>query len=58
MRKISFYKKKKVCHICKKRFSTDDNDNKNYDKVTDNSHYTGKYILAVLIMVLHMIIIL
>ena len=30
-----------VCHICKKRFSTDDN-NKKY-KVRDHCHYTGKY---------------
>ena len=33
---------KKVCHICKKRFSTDDN-NKKYHKVRDHCHYTGKY---------------
>ena len=33
---------KKVCHICKKRFSTDDN-NKKYNKVRDHCHYTGKY---------------
>ena len=30
------------CYICKKRFSTDDN-NKKYHKVRDNCHYTGKY---------------
>ena len=30
----------KVCHICKKGFSTDD-DNKKYHKVRD--HFTGKY---------------
>ena len=30
------YKKQKVCHICKKRFSTnDDDDNKRYHKVRD-----------------------
>ena len=35
-----FYKKHKVCYICKKIFSTDD-DNKKYHKVGDH-HYTGK----------------
>ena len=29
------------CYICKKKFSTDDN-NKKYHKVRDHSHYTGK----------------
>ena len=38
------YKKQKVCHICKKEFSTDnDNDNKEYYKVRDHCHYTGKH---------------
>ena len=32
----------KVCHICKKVFSTDHN-NKKYHKVKDHCHYTGKY---------------
>ena len=32
----------KKCHICKKRFSIDD-DNKKYFKVKDHCHYTGKY---------------
>ena len=32
----------KVCYICKKGFSTDD-DNKIYDKVRDHFHCTGKY---------------
>ena len=32
----------KVCYICKKGFSTDDG-NKNYHKVRDRCHYTGKY---------------
>ena len=36
------HNKQKVCHICKKRFSTDDN-NKEYHKVRDHCHYTGKY---------------
>ena len=36
------YKKQKVCYICKKRFSNDD-DNKKYYKVRDHCHYTGKY---------------
>ena len=37
------YKKQKVCYICKKRFSTDNDDNKKYHKVRDHCHYTGKY---------------
>ena len=38
------YKKQKVCYIYKKRFSTDDgNDNKEYYKVRDHCHFTGKY---------------
>ena len=39
------YKKQKVCYICKKGFSTDD-DNKKYHKVRDHCRYTGKYIGA------------
>ena len=35
--------KQKVCCICKKGFSTDDDDNKKYFKIRDNCHYTGKY---------------
>ena len=38
---------KKVCYICKKRFSIDDENgiafNKNYFKVKNHCHYTGKY---------------
>ena len=34
--------KQKFCCICKKGFSTDD-DNKKYHKVRDHCHYTGKY---------------
>ena len=42
------YKNQKVCYICKKEFSTDndydnDNDNKKYHKVTDHCHFTVKY---------------
>ena len=37
-----FYKKRKLCYICKKVFSTDD-DNKKYHKVRDYCHYAGKY---------------
>ena len=33
----------KVCYICKKGFSTDDDNNKKYYKVRDHCHYTGKY---------------
>ena len=39
------YEKQKVCHICKKEFSTDKNDKnvfKLYHKVRDHCHYTGK----------------
>ena len=36
------HNKQEVCHICKKRFSTKDN-NKKYHKVRDHFHYTGKY---------------
>ena len=32
----------KICHICKKIFSTNYN-TKKYHKVKDHSHYTGKY---------------
>ena len=35
----------KVCYICKRIFSTDDNDNK-YHKIKDHSYYTGKCIEA------------
>ena len=35
------YKKQKICYICKKGFSTDD-DNKKYHKVRDHCPYTGK----------------
>ena len=36
------HNEQKVCYICKKRFSTDDN-NKKCHKVKDHYHYTGKY---------------
>ena len=35
------YERQKVCYICKKEFSIDDN--KKYQKVKDHWHYTGKY---------------
>ena len=38
------YEKQKVCYICKKEFSTDENDKnafKPYQKVGDHCHYTG-----------------
>ena len=35
------YHKQKVCYICKKGLSTDDC-NKEYHKVKDHCHYTGK----------------
>ena len=47
-----FYKKQKVCYICKKEFGTDDDDgdddddddddDKKYHKVTDHCLFTGK----------------
>ena len=40
------YKKQKHCYICKKKFSTDENDKnvfKLYHKVRDPCHYTGKF---------------
>ena len=40
MKKISL--KAKVCYICKKEFSTDDN-NKEYHKVRNHCHYTGSF---------------
>ena len=33
---------KKRCYICKKKFSTDDEDKK-YHKVKEHCHYTGKH---------------
>ena len=41
-----FYEKQKVCSICKKEFSTDENDKntfKLYHKVKDHCYYTGKF---------------
>ena len=45
--KLKIHQKQKICYICKKGFSTDD-DNKKYHKVRDHytvtiCHYTGKY---------------
>ena len=39
---LKSYEKQLVCYICKKEFSTDD-DNKKYQKVRDHCHYTEKY---------------
>ena len=41
MKKISLTKSKNVLHL-QKRFSTDDDDNRKHQKVTDHFHYTGK----------------
>ena len=41
MKQISFIKGKKVCHICKKRFSI--NNYKKHHKVRDHCHYSGKF---------------
>ena len=43
---IKFYKGKKACHICKKKFCYDKNKEskfKLYQKVRDHCHYTGKF---------------
>ena len=40
--KNKFYEEQKVCNICKKGFSNDDNDKKHH-KVRDHCHYTGKF---------------
>ena len=37
-----WHNQQKVCHICKRIFSTDYK-NKKYHKVKDHCHYTGKY---------------
>ena len=40
------HEKQKFCHICKKEFSTDENDKnafKLFDKVRDHCHYTEKF---------------
>ena len=45
-KKNKSYEKQKVCYICKKEFSTDENDKnafKLYHKVRDHCHYTGKF---------------
>ena len=45
-KKKKFYKKQKVCYICKEEFSTDKNDKnefKLYRKVRDHCHCTGKF---------------
>ena len=36
------HRRVKLCYICKKEFTTDNEDRKNY-KVRDHCHYTGKY---------------
>ena len=34
---------KKICHICKKESDGDNDDGKNYQKVRDHCHCTGKF---------------
>ena len=36
------HREQKICYICKKLFSTDE-DNEKYHKVTDQCQHTGKY---------------
>ena len=40
-----FYEKEKVCYICKKEFSNNENDKNafKYHKVRDHCHYAGKF---------------
>ena len=40
--KKKIHREQKVCYICKKGFSIDD-DNKKHSKVRDHCHYSGKY---------------
>ena len=44
---VNFYEGQNVCHICKKEFCYDDENNKNkfrlYKKVRHHCHYTGKF---------------
>ena len=45
-KKNKCHEKQKFCHICKKEFSTEENDKnafKLFDKVRDHCHYTGKF---------------
>ena len=45
-KEIKSYEKQKVCHICKKKFCYDEdeeNEFKLYQKVRDHCHYTGKF---------------
>ena len=37
------HREQKLCYICKKGFSADDDDNKKYYKVRDHCHYTRNY---------------
>ena len=39
---MKMHRRQKKCYICKKRFSTDDN-NKKYHKVKDHCHYITRY---------------
>ena len=45
------HEKHKVCYVCKKGFSIDDDDNKKYHKVSNHCHYTRKYRGAELLIV-------
>ena len=48
-KEIEYYKKQKVCHICKKGFCYDKNRFKKYQKVRDHCYYTGKLPIAFVI---------
>ena len=43
-KEIEYYKKQKVCHICKKGLCYE-----KYQKVRDHCHYTGKLPIAFVI---------
>ena len=42
-KKKKSYKKQKYSHICKEEFNEKFNEDKNYPKVYNHCHYTGKY---------------
>ena len=37
------YEKQKVCYICKKQICTNENDFRQYKKLKDHCHFTGKF---------------
>ena len=43
MKKLSFMKKKKQCHVCEKGFFRSEKDKFKHIKVRDHCHCTGKF---------------